>query len=234
MQAVKYIGALLAMAFSSMGLTDSNPAPTVIGTAYDQENGRFLYTEQHFCSPDSRLCTVEYRDSFGVIIAQKWLDYSDSLISPSLVMNDYRQNSEVSVSSGDADDTVVDAGFDNYVRSIWDELFSGEAVRFPFLVLGFDKPFKMRVDQEENPSCDRDNLCLLVSLDSWLLGMLTDPIELSYSRDSRKLVRFSGLSNIKGETGETLMVDIHYQYENDSLPALLQSQSHQGPSEFIF
>ncbi|MEH6592581.1 MAG: hypothetical protein V7746_20105 [Halioglobus sp.] len=233
MQTVKCIGAtLLAMAFSSMGLADDNPVPTVIGTAYDQQSGHFLYIEQHFCSADSHLCTVEYRDSFGAIIAQKRLDYSQSLISPGLVMNDYRQDIEVTVPAGNRNDTVVDAGFDNYVRSKWDELFSGDAVRFPFLVLGFDKPLKMRADRDETPDCGDDKLCLSVSLDSWILGMLTDPIELSYTRDTRKLARFSGVSNIKGDAGEALMVDIHYQYENDILQAL-PGQQHDS-SEFNF
>jgi hypothetical protein len=216
MPGVKYLGAgIFSIVMASIAFAEEAAVATVVGTAYDQKSGNLLYTEQHFCNVENRLCTVEYRDNFGAMIAQKHLDFSESLIGPSLVMTDYRQAIELSFPASEVDDMVVDAGFDNYVRSKWDELFSGSPVRFPFLVVGFDKPLNMRANREDTPGCDDDKLCLSISLDSWLLGMLTDPIELSYSRDSRRLLRFSGMSNIKGAAGETLTVDIDYSYEND-------------------
>ena len=124
---------------------------------------------------------------------------------------------------------VIDAGFDNFVRSRWDELISGNSVQFPFLGVGFDKPINMRAIREKPANCDDDKVCLSIGLNSWLLGMLVDPIKLSYSRESRELLWFSGISNIVGESGETLSVDIHYQYESDIL--LVGPLDYQSPQE---
>ncbi len=49
-----------------------------------------------------------------------------------------------------------------------------------------------------------------------LLGFLADPINLVYSREHRRLVRYQGLSNLRGENSESLIVDIHYDYEQQA------------------
>lgn len=201
----------------SSARAESFAAPTVLGSAYDQQGGHLLYTERHFCTEHYLQCEVEYRDSSGVLIAKKTLDYSGSQFSPELTMIDYRSNSTVSVPTSGQEGVVVDAGFDNFVRSIWDKLDGGDSVRFPFLVPGFAKPLEMRAARERSGDCSREQLCLVIKLDSWLFRMLASPIELSYSREQRKLLRFSGVSNIKGTNGETLSVNIHYSYGDQLL-----------------
>lgn len=220
---------LILSVLSSVAHSVSLTPPTVLGSAYDREKGHLLYTEHHFCTQQGLQCEVEYRDSSGVLIAQKSLDYSGSPFSPALTMIDYRNKVKHSVPGTGQGDIVVDAGFDNYVRSIWDELEGGNSVRFPFLVPGFSRPLKMRADREMSRGCGQDSLCLEIRLDSWLLGMLASPIELAYSREERRLLRFSGVSNIKGGNGETLNVDIHYSY-GDKL--LLVGPLHYQKSAF--
>ena len=220
---------IIAMVFSLPGIAEEYSAPNVVGTAYDRTSGIFLYTERHFCSADRLSCKVEYRDSFGAMIAEKKLDYRLSLIGPALEIKDYRQALELSVPASEREELVIDAGFDNFVRSRWDELISGNSVQFPFLGVGFDKPINMRAIREKPANCDDDKVCLSIGLNSWLLGMLVDPIKLSYSRESRELLWFSGISNIVGESGETLSVDIHYQYESDIL--LVGPLDYQSPQE---
>ena len=58
-------------------------------------------------------------------------------------------------------------------------------------------------------------VCLQIELDSWLLGMLVDPFELTYDRGSRRLLRFTGVSNLKDGEGQSQQVDIHYRYPED-------------------
>ena len=187
--------------------------PKILGNAYDKTSGEYLYSEYHYCAPLTQQCSVHYRDSSGVIIAIKELDYSESPFSPALVMQDFRGGSDPTIINTNRDPAlVVDAGFDNFVRSQWEALDSGQLIKFPFLVVGFDKPFSMRAREKLKQPCTDDQLCLEVSLDSWFLGMLTDPIELAYDRSGRQLLRFQGLSNIRGPGGEKLTVDIHYQY----------------------
>jgi hypothetical protein len=209
---------LLVMLLSSRLVgAEQLPPPDVVGNAYDRDTGYFVYSEHHFCEEDQLLCTVQYRDSLGVIFAEKNLDYRKNLMSPLLVMTDYRSGVESRVPASEQENLVVDAGFDNFVRSIWDTLEAGGKAKFPFLVVGFDKPIKMKARRNSAGDCTAAELCLDIKLDSWFLGMIIDPIELSYSRAQRRLLRFSGISNIKDENGESLNVDIHYQYENGLL-----------------
>ena len=208
---------VVALLTLAPALAQDYRAPLVVGTAYDSNSGSLLYTERHFCSDDKTSCNIEYSDALGTVIAEKKLDYSLSLISPALTMLDYRQDLEINVLAGASEGMVVDAGFDNYVRSKWDELLSGRDVDFSFLVVGLDKPLNMRARREISESCGAEEVCLSIGMNSWLLGMLVDPIELSYSQDSQQLLRFSGVSNIKGAAGETLSVDILYQYGNETL-----------------
>jgi hypothetical protein len=194
--------------------SSSAQLPTVVGTAYDQDDGYILYTEHHFCGDEGRICTVQYRDTAGDMIAQKVVEYPGSPFSPALTMTDYRSGNTLSLPESEEENLVVDAGFDNYVRSIWEQVESGESVRFAFLVAGFKKPLNMRAELDTSGDCHRTELCLEINLDSWFLGMLVPPIELSYSRESRRLLRYSGVSNIKSESGGSLKVDIYYQYDN--------------------
>ena len=107
---------------------------------------------------------------------------------------------------------MVDAGFDNYVRQRWTELMGADPVRFPFLVAGRDSPLAMRAGPDRQSECNPAQLCLQVELDSWLLRMLVAPITLTYDRESRRLLRFKGISNLKDAAGNSQSVDIRYQY----------------------
>ena len=203
----------LAIIFASgSAATQSSTTHMVLGKAYEKNTGAFLYSEQHFCSEQRLLCTVEYSDAAGEVFAKKRLDFRHSLVGPSLVMSAYRNQSEISIPASQSDALVIDAGFDNFVRSSWEALNDGKQISFPFLPAGFDKPLDMRALRSEKIDCDPKQLCLDIELDSWLLAMIVDPIELSYSRSNKRLLHFSGVSNIKDEDGETQSVDIHYEY----------------------
>jgi len=184
----------------------------VIGKAYDRASGQYLYSEYHSCSAGELECSVDYRDSSGQLIASKELNYSTGLTQPALLMKDYRTGTNTSVGSQYREGLVVDAGFDNFVRHQWDVLAAGDTVKFPFLVAGFEEPLNMRAYLNRSRSCGDEELCLEISLDSWLLGFLVEPIHLVYSRNNRTLLSYQGLSNIRGENSESLIVDIQYLY----------------------
>ena len=205
--------ACAALTFRTVSVAE-NPSATVTGSAYDRSSGSLIYREFHFCDLSSTQCSVDYRDATGELIAQKLLDYRTGPHSPTLVVKDFRGDEQADLTLTGNPDWVVDAGFDNYVRSNWDTLDSGEVVKFPFLVPGFEKPLNMRARRTDEDSCFAAELCLEIVLDSWLLAMLVDPINLSYSRPERKLLRFQGISNIRGVDGESLDVDIRYHYSD--------------------
>jgi hypothetical protein len=190
-----------------------NAENQVIGNAYDRESGQYLYSEYHSCTSSKLECLVDYRDPSGQLIASKKLNYSAGITQPTVVMKDYRTGKDIIINSEYREGLVVDAGFDNFVRGQWDVLTTGDTVKFLFLVAGFDEPLKMRVSLDRSRSCNAKELCLEFALDSWLLRFLADPIDLVYSRDNRRLLRYQGLSNIRDENSESMIVDIHYDYE---------------------
>lgn len=188
---------------------------SVVGQAYQQSTRDLLYTEYHYCSRDGLTCSVKYRGADGDLLALKQLDYSASPLAPSLVMNNYAAELTRVVEPVERNDLVVDAGFDNFVRSEWDALSRGSVVRFPFRVISLDNPLTMRAQRLDRQDCPAEQLCVEVKIDSWLIGMLVDPIELNYSRPDRQLLRYKGLSNLRGADGETPLVTILYQYQPD-------------------
>ena len=191
-----------------------------IGRAFDETAQTLLYSEYHYC--DSALtCTIEYRKPDGELIAQKELDYTYGPHSPALVMVDFLNGKEQRLGFDAGSNNVIDAGFDNYVRSKWTELAAGDSVKFPFEVPGFDRALPMEALRSNLDQCAREELCLRVSVDSWLLGLLADPILLSYERDSRRLLRFRGISNLRDEGGDSFYVDIRYEYPVPGAPAAL-------------
>lgn len=188
----------------------------VIGEAYDQRDGLISYRELHFCTADALRCSIQYQNPDGKLIARKDLDYRNAPNAPEVSVHDIRMSQRQTITAQDEKGLVVDAGFDNFVRSQWDALLTGESVKFRFLVVGRSKPFTMRAQRDDSRSCSQDELCLTVALDSWLLGMLADPIDLTYSLTERRLKRFQGVSNIRSASGEALNVDIQYDYESES------------------
>ena len=185
----------------------------VVGEARAIASGDLLYRELHDCSEDGRYCKVSYQNPQGQLIAHKKLDYSNSLQAPALQVKDLRLGTEFRLEGGMAPDLVVDAGFDNFVRERWVDLASGGVVRFPFVVVGRNKPLKMKAGLDEDRACAEERVCLAVTLDGWLLAALVDPIQLVYDND-RRLLQFRGISNIRDENGGSQKVEINYTYRN--------------------
>lgn len=186
-------------------------SPGIVGEARGVGDDDFRYSEHHSCSEDGQQCTVEYKDVSGDVFARKAVDYGSGLYSPSLVLEDFRLG-EVRQTSGEVGEgVVVDAGFDHYVRHRWEELAAGEEVEFPFLVAGREKPLAMSAKVDEKRNCNPGQLCLLVTLDMWLISLLVEPIRLVYD-EQKRLTQFRGISNIPTEKGESQSVEINYRY----------------------
>ena len=201
-------GLLLAAAAA---VTAAEPAD-IVGDAFDLETGELLYTERHFCGVDFLQCTVEYSDANEQLIASKSVDYGRSLQAPALFVQDFRRTTETRLETDVDPELVVDAGFDNFVRSRWDTLEQGDRIGFPFLIVGRDAPLDMVARSVGDSDCAMEELCLQVELDSWLLRMVVPPIQLTYDREQRRLLRFRGISNIRDPDGKNLKVDIRYRY----------------------
>ncbi len=190
-------------------VTFPEPQPDVVGKATDLKTGETLYLEHYYCSDDELRCSVFYLRPDDRVIARKDLDYATSPKAPDLKFQDFRIDKEIVIESTESD-SVVDAGFDNFVRLQWQDLAEGDDIQFPFRMVGREEPIDMLARQRDE--CEGDKLCLNIRLDSWLLGNLIDPIQLTYDRDSQRLLRFKGISNLRNDEGRTQKVDIVYAY----------------------
>jgi len=205
-------GACIALCLFFLAPVVLGSETRAVGSAFDKASGEFLYKELHRCLLDEEHCVVEYRDNAGKLLASKMLDYRGKPYRPSLVLKDYRSGSELSLVPPNDDALVVDAGFDNFVRSRWEIFDSGGSVQFNFLVPGRDTPIAMRADRDDRENCDVAALCIQVGLDSWLLARFVDPILLTYASDDRLLLRYEGPGNLASQDGSVPDVVIHYEH----------------------
>ena len=65
-----------------------------------------------------------------------------------------------------------------------------------------------------------------------ILGLLTEPISLAYSREKKNLLRYQGISNIRNAEGGTLAVDILYRYEDTRVVGAFPLQSEKATFNF--
>ena len=155
----------------------------IVGKAYDLKTGALQYSEYHKCANQGLDCLIDYRDAAGELIVTKTLNYAAGPTQPAVNVKDYRTGINTQIGNQQQAGIVIDAGFDNFVRSQWDLFAAGDTVTFPFLVAGFDQPLLMQAKTDASQRCSVEQFCLEISLDSWLLGLLADPIYLVYARD---------------------------------------------------
>ncbi len=91
-------------------------------------------------------------------------------------------------------------------------MLSGKEVSFSFASAARQDLVGFRL---ERTSLDDRQLVLSMRLKSRLLAWLLDPIELTYERDSQRLLRYRGLSNMMDSAGNTYHTDIRYEYPGD-------------------
>jgi hypothetical protein len=197
---------------------------------------------------------VIYRDDADSMIARKLLDYRSGATTPSFVQQNFYSSEVIEVELRDeevrmavidaasseakkittekADDklpVVIDAGFDEFVRSNWDSLLEGEKKHFMFPFAEKSSLLELRIKRSGCSYETTSDQCFKLELSNWLVRMLVAPIELGYDPEQRRLVRYRGLSNIGDGKGNGLVVDIRYLYQD--LPALACRADQQSSSK---
>lgn len=207
------------------------------GTAVDPKSGELLYRESHFLAVEGasvRERLVLYRCADGRPFARKrvaemfatpWMpefDMVDARI-------DYREGLDGSGEQltvfvqqpGAAElrretirkapvDLVADAGFDRFVRDNWDRLLAGESLRLSFLVpsrleyMGF-KVRRLREERIDGRPAQVFRLAL-----GGFIGLFVSGIDVAYDQETRLLMRFEGLSNVRAPNGDNYVARIDF------------------------
>ncbi|MFM6989011.1 MAG: hypothetical protein ACKOXG_10160 [Arenimonas sp.] len=195
------------------------------GQARDPDTRRLLYTESHWTRFEAGLPvrrTVLYRCPDGTAFARKEISYAPSTLAPAFRFTDVRlgyqeglrwrdgrpelwtsgRDGERAQTLANRTDLVADAGFDMFIRSRWPQLSAGERQSLRFAVpsrlasYGFNLRRSAAVRYREQPA-----QTFRLGLDG-LAGLVAPEIEVTYGRDSRRLLRFKGPSNILDDGGE--------------------------------
>lgn len=196
------------------------------GIARDAGGDGLLYTEQHLVRregsrPLERL--VLYRCADGTAFARKRVDYRQSVFAPAFSLEDarlgYREGlrraggpGEVFVREGageaeraaalDPQTGVADAGFDEFVRQHWDALMAGEAVPLHFAVPARLESLGFRIRRVGDTEVAGEPATVFrLALGGWR-GWIAPRIDVAYGRDSRRLLRFEGLGNLRDDRGD--------------------------------
>ena len=201
------------------------------GVAREPGSDRLLYREQHLVrrqdgEPTERL--VIYRCGDGTPFARKRVDYRGSAVAPEFVFEDarigYREGLRrrtgveslwVREGQGEAersaplqDDArlVADAGFDEFIRDNWTPLVSGESVPLRFAVPSRLQSLGFKVNRQGSAQFGGEPAETFRLRLGGLLGWIAPHIDVAYGRDSRRLLRFEGLSNLRDDDGESQLV----------------------------
>lgn len=201
------------------------------GVAREPDSDRLLYLEQHLVrrqdgEPTERL--VLYRCGDGTPFARKRVDYRGSAVAPEFVFEDarigYREGLRrrtgvesvwVREGAGEAersapleDDVrlVADAGFDEFIRDNWTPLVAGESVPLRFAVPSRLESLGFKVNRQGSAQFAGEPAETFRLRLGGLLGWLAPHIDVAYGRDSRRLLRFEGLSNLRDDDGESQLV----------------------------
>ncbi|MDX1558573.1 MAG: hypothetical protein R3193_06690 [Marinobacter sp.] len=108
-------------------------------------------------------------------------------------------------------DTVVDSGFDNFVRQNWESVLAGEPVEFRFLGPTRGEHYGFVLERVENDWVGADHV-VQIRPTGMVLRFLVDPIVLGYS-NSGALSDYLGLTNIRKNQDENYTAHIRYSVE---------------------
>jgi hypothetical protein len=205
------------------------------GLAKDPESQRNLYKEQHWIRfnqqiPVERL--VLYRCMDGTPFARKRVNYQPSPQAPAFEFTDVRKGFVEGLKYKQAKpvlwyrppgtaleknillaapNLVVDAGFNEFIRINWSQLRSGKALPVRFAVPTRLQAYKFNLKQiGESQFASVPAVSYQLKL-AGILSLIADPIEVTYDKTSKRLMRFVGLSNLRNDAGQfDLMAQIDF------------------------
>ncbi|MBP7370054.1 MAG: hypothetical protein KA902_01315 [Arenimonas sp.] len=195
------------------------------GNAWNLAKTKLMYTESHWTSSENNVLKnrlVIYRCADGTPFARKEINYAPSTLAPAFNFVDARfnyreglrwQNDRPQVwfmrdgknsqkNLNQTENLVADAGFDAFIKNRWPELLASRPQTLQFVIparltsYGFNLQLINSLEFKKEPA-HRFKL----GLQSWL-GFIAPNIEVIYSHNSKRLLRFKGLSNILNDLGE--------------------------------
>lgn len=214
------------------------------GQAYAAHGGRLLYSESHWIerTADGRSRRlVLYRCPDGRAFARKTVRVDGTPQAPDFQLDDARvgyregvrgdgRQRQVFVSERHgADqrsaalpvhaDTVIDAGFDAFIRGHWKALLARGHLRLKMLIPSRLETMAFRVVDEGARRVDgRPARRFRLRADAWY-GFALPHIDVDYDATTHRLLRYRGLSNLRNADGDNVDVRIEFPPADAPQPA---------------
>jgi len=203
--------------------------------------------ESDYLAPDGSLFaerTVSFDPKYPQRPNYRLTDYRDDFEEGATTLDDGRvelfrvvdgeRKSEIIRPSEDIP-LVIDAGFSAFIASHWSELLAGQRLTFDFASAArlTTIPFRLTHVETISDSGGSDSGSsrqqkFKLEPSNWFVRMLVSPIVLTYANDTRALIGYSGLSNIRKEGGGNHNVDIRFPPDHQFSMRQLPSGSRQA------
>ena len=204
------------------------------GCAYDRSTGEMLYVETHeerFHAQRPVGARVLYTDPEGRRFAEKSVDFSGRAVMPRFHFeNSATGHAEGLESSGDgltvlfrksrtselrrtrldgAVRGIADAGFDHFIGGHWSRLMRERKIVRPFLIPSLGRFVDFRIRRvDPAPAQPEGEVGFVLEADSALLRLLAPTVRVDYTAGNRRLLRYTGPSNVRDGAGSNFDVVI--------------------------
>lgn len=211
------------------------------GKAINPETSDLLYVENHQAilndAGEYLSAYITYSNPTGEIFAEKTLDYTKNALAPDMMFHDKRSDERISVFLNKAENylqvlietnenrklskvklseplLVVDAGFDRLIDSRWNALRKDKELKFTFLAIMRAQLINFEAIEVK---ANTNSVSLELQPRNFFIDLLVDPILLEYELNTKRLLRFEGLTNIEKfkngkRTEENYVARIDYTY----------------------
>lgn len=229
---------IASLIFFACALVQAEPERLLVtGVASNLKTGKVVYREYHDITKAQH--TVRYVDEKEKLIASKTIQYLHGFSTPEYQLQDQRvdrktgsewkkdhfiifrqeaseKRHEEKVDA--ADDLVIDAGFDHFIRTHWETLIDGKVLPFSFAIADPLTTLHMQLTEVTAAKTaikqhnDRYRYFLASSRNKLISWAIPD-INLAYDRETRLIQVYQGPSNITDQYDKTQNVTIRYEYQ---------------------
>jgi hypothetical protein len=239
-------------------LPSAAAARTFVGYATDPASGALQYREIHVERSLAGIDVLEttYVGADGEVLAVREVDFSADDLAPDYRFEDLRSGAVVGMERVDGeveafrrraadeqvdrkriDETallVADAGFDRFVSAAWDRLVAGEKVEAEFLAPSRLTTVRCTMRRVAVGELDGDpTVTFRMGAANPLIRLLAPEVDVTYHRETRRLLRYEGPSNIRDGEGRPMVVRIDFPRrggEGEGEPPTLRAASVDDPT----
>jgi len=199
------------------------------GVARNPDSNTVLYLEQHWLrsvgdQPVERL--VLYLCPDGRAFGRKQVDYRRSSSAPAFRFDDSRSGYVEGLRNASGPEVffrpgvgaveksavlspkqlVADAGFDEFIRGQWPALLAGEAVPLDFALPARQASMDFTVRRVGDARIAGEPAWIFRLRLGGVLGWVAPHIDVAYGQQSRRLLRFEGVSNVRDDSGRKQLI----------------------------